>query len=197
MSGVSKGQLILLNSRLLESIFKHISQFLSGGFRHTKQYIEKLPIRLPEKGQERYFEMLADYLLFLNAKEEWREGLKEMIEFFDRGVADSLVYELYFKEKFHEDGLYPEERSYLLEAVSKHLKTIEYDRWAELYWKKQIEGELSEEEERELQELEEKNLKTIEEVYRELSEDEEVKKWVEKIKSHPWVRVIEGGGEDA
>ena len=38
--------------------------------------------------------------------------------------------------------LYPEPKEYLLEAVSKHLKLINYDRWAELYWKKQLEGNL-------------------------------------------------------
>ena len=57
-----------------------------------------------------------------------------------------MIIELYFKEKFAEDGLYPEPKEYLLEEVSKHLNPINYDRWAELYWKKQIEGNLTEEE---------------------------------------------------
>ena len=109
--------------------------------------------------------------------------------FFDN-LLNFVVYELYFREKFHEDGLYPEAKNYLLEAVAKHLKPINYDRWAELYWKKQIEG-LSEEEEKELEELEEKNLRTVEEVYEALRNDEEVQEWIEKIKSHPWVKVIE------
>ena len=62
-------------------------------------------------------------------------------------------------------------------------------------WKKQIEGKLTKEERGELKKLEEENLKTIEEVYKSLKDDEEVQKWIEKIKSHEWVRVIGGENE--
>jgi len=34
-------------------------------------------------------------------------------------------------------------------------------------------------------------MKTIEEVYKRLKEDKEIQKWIEKIKSHKWVKVIE------
>lgn len=38
----------LLNSKLLEFYFKHISPFISGGYyRYITQYLERLPIRLP------------------------------------------------------------------------------------------------------------------------------------------------------
>ena len=40
--------------------------------------------------------------------------------------------------------------------------------------------------------LEGKNIKTIEEVYNALKNDTEIQKWIEKIKSHKWVKVIEG-----
>ena len=92
----------------------------------------------------------------------------------------------------HYHGLYPEPKEYLLEAVSKHLKPINYDRWAELYWKKQLEEDLTPEGQEELEKLEKENLKTIEEVYKLLKEDKEVQNWIEKIKSHEWVRIIEG-----
>ncbi|MCL0051956.1 N-6 DNA methylase [Peptococcaceae bacterium] len=190
ISNVLRLYLIILNSKLIEIIFSLISQFLCGGFRHTKQYIEKISIHLPENSKP--CETLTDLLLFLNATEERREKLKEIINFFDRQIADSLVYELYFREKFHEDGLYPKPKEYLLEAISKHLKPINYDRWAELYWKKQLEGELTEEEEKELSKLEKDNMETIEVVYNRLKEDKEIHKWIEKIKSHDWVKVIEG-----
>lgn len=107
-------------------------------------------------------------------------------------LIDSLVYELYFKEKFADDGLYPEPREYLLKEVSKHLNPINYDRWADLYWKKQLEGDLTPEEEKEIEKLEKDNLKTIEIVYKSLKEDKDVRNWIEKIKSHEWVKVIEG-----
>ena len=143
-------------------------------------------------GKQKLYSEIVDYLLFFNATEERRQKLKEMIDFFDRQIADSLVYELYFKEKFHQDGLYSQLKEYLLEAVLKHLKPINYDRWAELYWKKQIEGNLKKDEEEELETLEKENMKTIEEAYRHIKEDEEVRNWIEKIKSHKWVKVIEG-----
>jgi len=54
-----------------------------------------------------------------------------------------MIRKLYFKEKFYEDGLYPEPKEYPLELVSKHLKPINYDRGAELYWMKQLEEELT------------------------------------------------------
>jgi len=64
---------------------------------------------------------------------------------------------------------------------------INYDRWAELYWKKQLEGTLTNEEEKELEELEKKNMESINEFYNALKEDKEIQEWIEKIKSHEWI----------
>lgn len=184
--------LVLLNSRLSWIAIRLCGTNLGENTaRYKKVYTEKIPIRLSEKTEK--YEIFADYLLFLNATEERRQKLKEMIEYFDCQIADCLVYELYFKEKFAKDGLYKEPKEYLLQAVSKHLKQINYDRWAELYWKKQLEGKLTEEEVKELERLEEENLKTIKKVYESMREDKEINKWIEKIKSHEWVKIIEGG----
>ena len=79
-----------------------------------------------------------------------------------------MMYELYFKEKFHSDCLYPAPKGYLAEAVSKHIKPVDYDRWSKLYWKKQIEGNLTEEEQKELEKPEKENMKTVVEVYKAL-----------------------------
>ena len=182
---------LLLLSKFIENYYVKNFVHLYGdkGYLLSNQYIEKIPIRLPKK--PKYYENLADYLLFLNATEERRQEFKDTIEFFDRQIADSLVYELYFKEKFAEDGLYPEPKEYLLEEVSKHLKPINYDRRAELYWKKQIEGNLTEEEE-ELEDLENENLKTIIEVVEAIKADREIMELIERIKGHEWVKVVEG-----
>lgn len=107
-------------------------------------------------------------------------------------ICDFLIYELYFKEKFHEDGLYPEPKEYLLELVSKHLKPIKYDRWVELCWKKPLNGKLKTEEERELEKLENENLKIIEGVYNALIKDKKIQEQIERIKEHEWVKVVEG-----
>ena len=190
---LSPAHTLIFNSNIFGTLILKTAPRLRGGYIQLKKtYLEELRIPLLDEEVHTYLNTFAYLMIFISYfSDKYREKLTLM-----KNLSDSIVYELYFREKFHEDGLYPGAENYLLKAVAKHLRPIDYDRWAELYWKKQIEGGLSEEEERELRELEEKNLKTIEEVYRELSEDEEVKKWVEKIKSHPWVRVIEGGGED-
>ena len=87
---------------------------------------------------------------------------------------------------------YPAPKGCLAEAVSKHLKPVDYDRWAELYWKKQIEGNLTEQEQKELEKLEKENMQTVEDVYKAIKEDVKIKELIEKIKSHRWVKVIEG-----
>jgi len=154
--------------------------------------LSNLEIRICNKKAQGKFSFLSDYLLFLNATDERRQKLKEMIKFFDCQIADSLIYELYFKEKFAEDGLYPNPKEYLLETVSTYLKPINYDRWAKLYWKKQLEGYLTPEEEKEFEELEKENMETISKVYEAIKIDFEIQKLVEKIKSHKWVKIIEG-----
>ena len=106
-----------------------------------------------------------------------------------------MMYELYFKEKFHSDCLYPAPKGYLSDAVSEHLKPVDYDRWSKLYWKRELEGDLTPDEERELETLERENMKTIEKVYRALVGDHELQAWIEKIKGHEWVRVVEGREE--
>jgi len=75
--------------------------------------------------------------------------------------------------------------------IELYLKPINYDRWAELYWKKQLEGNLKPEEEKELEDLENENLKTIIEVVEAIKADRAIMELIERIKGHEWVRVIE------
>ncbi|NAS89935.1 hypothetical protein C4E24_09465, partial [ANME-1 cluster archaeon AG-394-G21] len=82
---------------------------------------KKLPIKKVSLSSRQPFITLCDYLLFLNEKEARREAENELIEFIDRQIIDSLVYELYFKEKFEEDG----SKTNLLELVESYLKDIE------------------------------------------------------------------------
>ena len=91
--------------------------------------------------------------------------------------------------------MYSAPKGYLAEAVSKHLKAVNYDRWAELYWKGQLEGNLKPEEEKELEDLENENLKTIIEVVEAIKADREIMELIERIKQHEWVRVVEGREE--
>jgi len=58
-----------------------------------------------------------------------------------------------------------------------------------------LRASLTEKEEKELEELEKKNnMETIEEVYYTLVNDQKIKELIDRIKSHEWVRVIEGEG---
>jgi len=132
---------------------------------------------------------IAKYLSFLY-QIEVEESIPHII---DKQILDPLVYELYFKEKFHQDGLYPNSEDYLLELVSRYLKPIKYDRWAELYWKKQLGGKLTSDEEKDLRKLEKENLETIEEVYESIKNDQQIYNQIRVIKSHPWVKIIEEG----
>ena len=59
---------------------------------------------------------------------------------------------------------------------------VKYDRWAELYWKKQIEGDLTPDEERELEALEGENMETIERVYEAIKADRAIMSLIERIK---------------
>lgn len=79
--------------------------------------------------------------------------------------------------------------------VAKYSKVINYDGWAALYWKKQLENKLSAAGEKELETLEKENLRTIEEVYGALSSDREIQAHIGKIKAHEWMKVVEGDGK--
>ena len=76
----------------------------------------------------------------------------------------------------------------LTKNLHKHLKPIEYDRWAKLAFSE----DLTEEEAREKEDIERKNLNIVEKIYKELKEDDGVMETIEQIKGHEWVKVVEG-----
>jgi len=73
------------------------------------------------------------------------------------------------------------------------IKLVKGEHWAELYWEKHLEGSLKKEEEKELDRLEKENMRIIEQVYNFMRDDSEIQKWIQKIKEHKWVKVIERG----
>ena len=156
-----KYALLLLNSSLINYIT--CRYVLSYGVRIFRNYLfHMLPLRLPRSQQP--FVTLADYMLFLNATEERRSMVKELIEFIDKQVIDSLVYELYLKEKFEQDGI----KTNLLELVKPYLKDISNLR------------------------SDEEKLETIKKVVEKIKDDKKIMMQMKKIKSHPWVKIIEG-----
>jgi len=154
-----KTLLVIINSKLINYF---IISFLSDQLHVLPENTKNLPIQLPQNQQP--FITLCDYMLFLNKTEERRESAKDIIDFIDKQIIDSLVYELYFKEKFEQDGI----KTNLLQLVEPYLKDIE---------------NLKSDEEK---------LKTIKQVAEKIRNDSKVMKEIEKIKSHPWVKIIEG-----
>jgi len=164
MTNAPKYFVLILNSKLMDFYFEKIAYSLSEkGLRHIYQFVELQPIRKPSN--PKIFEIITSYMLFLNATEERRTGEKELIEFIDKQIIDSLVYELYFKEKFEEDGI----KTNLLELVEPYLKDI---------------SNLNSDEEK---------LETIKKVIGRIKNDKKIMEQIEKIKSHLWVKVVEGG----
>lgn len=107
-----------------------------------------------------------------------------------KDITSYLVYELYFNEKFHLDGLYPEVKVYLHKALEKYLKPIRYEEWSKLDWKQEI-GEITEEERKRLNNLIKENSRLVEDFISALNKDSEIKKWMDIISSHKWVKKIE------
>jgi hypothetical protein len=160
--------LCFLNSELFK--FYKINTFVAfgdakGRGRCKLDYnkMQKVPIQKVQENQKEVFKNLAGYMIFLNETEERRKTEKELIEFIDKQVIDSLVYELYFKDKFEEDGL----KTNLLGLVESYLKDI---------------GDFKTEEEK---------LEVVKEVVEKIKSDRAIKREVEKIKGHEWVKIME------
>jgi len=136
--------------------------------------LSSFPVPKVVSNDQKKYVRLCDYLLFLNETEERRKTETELIEFIDKQVIDSLVYELYFKDKFEEEGL----KTNLLGLVESYLKGI---------------GNFKTEEEK---------LEVVKEVVERIKSDRAIKREIERIKNHEWVKMIEGevnqnkGGKD-
>ena len=123
--------------------------------------LPNIPIKLPQAQQP--FIILCDYMLFLSATERRRFEEKELIGFIDKQIIDPLIYELYFKEKFKQDGV----KTNLLELVEQYLVDIS-----------DINNDTQ-------------KLKVIKEIVRKIKEDQRIMKQTEAIKNHKWVKIIE------
>jgi len=148
----------ILNSKLMDFVcMRYIFNMHNKPSNLQLDVTSFTPIRTDYK--KMIFSILCDYMLFLNATEKRRSEEKELINFIDNQIIDSLVYELYFKEKL---------KTNLLQLVEPYLKDIENMK------------------------SDEEKLKTIKQVAEKIRNDGKVMKEIEKIKSHKWVKIIEG-----
>ena len=174
----------LLNSKLMTFYYHKISLEEGRTMAQTDiETIDKLPIPKINAKTNKIFSRNGDLLLFLNTNEERKVQFKDMIEFFDFQITDSMVYSLYFSSKFATGGIPTD----LVDKISPHIKPIDYDRWAQLEFK----DELTRTEMKEKQVLEKSNMAAIESVYQRLKDDKEIQGYIQQIKAHPWVRLIE------
>ncbi len=105
---MSLSQLIaILNSKLINFWFKKTFESLhpGGSYQFDIPYLYHTPIPKIEKDVQTPFITFCDYMLFLNSTEELRKSEKELIDFIDRQIIDSLIYELYFREELKTDLL--------------------------------------------------------------------------------------------
>lgn len=111
--------LTILNSRIVSYVYVNKSTIaIKDDFRQTTlNELRELPIPSIAKQLQQPFIHLCNYMLFLNKTEERRKSEKELIEFIDRQIIDSLVYELYFKEEL---------KTNLLELVEPYLKETDH-----------------------------------------------------------------------
>ena len=186
----------LLNSTLIEFYHKnHAKLKRDGYYEYYTNSLAEIPVKVVELDDQKIvFDILSDYLSLLDYDDK-------LFKVVFSEVLDSLVYELYLKQKFIEDSkkaieegkepIYPqlENGPFLIDLVAKYLKPIDYDSYAKLTYS--IEP-LSEEEKQRMEEMKENYLKIIKEVVEAIEADEEIMGLIERIKSHEWVRVIEG-----
>lgn len=92
--------LAVMNSKISFYYLQKVAPSLQGHAISLKlQFLEKLPIPTVLENLEKLFEIIVEYILFLNKFQEY----KYISDFFER-IIDIAVYELYFKEELHLKG---------------------------------------------------------------------------------------------
>jgi len=198
-----KSLTLLLNSRLVcWIVYSLIYNKAIRDMDFDGYFVKRIPLPSYEE-HTKYLDILCDYLLFLNVDEDTRQLYDEIIDFIDRALVDSIVYELYFRQKFIEDSkkaiekgkepIYPqlERGPFLIDLIAKYLKPIDYNNYAKLVYSIKS---LNEEDKQKIKEMKKNYLKTIKEVVEAIKADEEIMKLIRRIKQHRWVKVIEGEG---
>lgn len=96
--------LAVLNSKVADYYFFQVTAVIAGGRkRYTKQYVEQIPVPQISKEEQKPFEKIVDYILFLKSIEGDKRA-KQMFNYFEQ-VLNTMVYELYFEEHVREKGL--------------------------------------------------------------------------------------------
>ncbi|MFX0051714.1 MAG: Eco57I restriction-modification methylase domain-containing protein [Candidatus Hermodarchaeota archaeon] len=186
-----KALLLILNSRLAYFWLNWMGKKKGNQLELFGEPISFFPVPF-DLNQFILVSILTDYILFLNSIKNTNQLFIRIKEFLEKEIADSLVFELYFKNKFYEDKLYSSNKFLLRDSVLENLVPIEYEIWAHLAYYEKIGIGLNQEEERMKLILTEEFLKIIMECYTSLKDDQQIMKHITKINSHSWVRRIVG-----
>ncbi|MBD3227394.1 MAG: N-6 DNA methylase, partial [Candidatus Lokiarchaeota archaeon] len=172
---------LLLESSLNSFFIRNYCALLGNGFYAASQYIEKLPIILPEN--PRPFKILAEYLLFLNSDPIIQKDYAEQISFLDRKIANSIIYELYFNHKLKSDGI----KSDLIALISNNLEIINF-KFFELNIKDKMGLNYNV---NDYKQIKSDNLSIINSVFKSLINDKKIINQIQEIRSHPWIKKVE------
>lgn len=105
--------LAVLNSKVSDFYFsQHTAKIAGGRMRYTGQYVGL--VRIPEipLPEQKPFEILVDYILFLKSLVH-EDARDRSIQYYFEHILDAAVSELFFAEEMHKVGFY------VLESVKK------------------------------------------------------------------------------
>ncbi len=93
--------LAVLNSDVADYFFFQVTAQIAGGRkRYTKQYVEQIPVPIISKAEQRPFENIVDYVLFLRHE---ADDIAYYSRYFEH-ILNAMVYELYFEEIIKDAG---------------------------------------------------------------------------------------------
>lgn len=194
MGNSEKYLLLFLNSQLIDFIFSFISpKLVNPRRRFTKQFVEKIPIRVPSEELIPSLEILTDYLLFCKKNNSINEY--KVLE----KLQNCIVYEMYFHERFFEDQLFPEDDLVVLKEIIHLFEPIEYEKWSDLK-QKEIFSNITDEESNDLHRMTKNNEHIIKEFSQKIQDSKTITtrfslieghEWVKNIIAYPWIQLIE------
>ncbi len=133
---------------------------------------------------------LADYLLFLYYIKDLNPKFMRIRDFFESYIIDSLIYELYFGDKFASDKKTRYNDHSLLQLVLKCINKVNFEDWIELNYRNEMTNSLDEEDYIKLMTSKEEILNEINNSYVLLSQNKDIKRIVEQILSNKWIESI-------
>ncbi|GEM_PF-7021383 len=164
---------VILNSPLLSFYAQKMlfSETTESARHWDDPYVGELPIIIPSKPFRIAASQLGHYLHFLK-KYYWDKFLSKNCKGLEienllnelTRIVNCLVYELYFKKKFKQNGIKTE----LLKLVKQYFRDTS-----------DLKSDIQ-------------RLQVIKEVVENIKNDKRIMDLISRIKSHPWVRVIEG-----